>query len=363
MMSNKRVTLICQQLKVGGREVALLSLADALNQRGWKVEILSFLPGALDGMFTQKGISVKTFPVRPKMKRVLALRQHFLRYRPNIVHTHLFSAGFWGRIAASMSGVPVIIHTEGGMLFEEKKWKRMPAERLLARVSDRIICVAQCIKEHLIEAGGLIAETLVVIPNGVRADDLLGKQLRPMGNPPVLFSAGRLARVKGFDVLIEAFAQLDNFRGKLVLAGDGPEANSLKRLAYSLGIADRVEFLGYRKDVCNLLDNVDLYVAPSRSEGLSNSILEAMAAGVPVVATDVGGNRELLNDVGYIVNPNDPAALAKTIASAIADSDTTTKLVSNARQRVAETYTLERMVTAHERLYRQCLKAKGIHLD
>lgn len=362
-MPAKRLTLVSQQLDVGGRETALLSLAEALHKRGWEVEILSFLPGTLDGMFAQKGLSLRTFPVRPEIRRIRELRRHFLRYRPSIVHTHLFSAGFWGRIAANMAGVPVIIHTEGGMLFEEKRWKRMPAEGLLSRVTDRIICVSPSIKEHLSQAGGRITESLVVIPNGIATDDLLQIPLRPMGDPPLLFSAGRLARIKGYDVLIRAIAQLDNFSGKLILAGDGPEAESLRHLADSLGIGNRVEFLGYRDDVRKLLGKADLYIAPSRSEGLSNSILEAMAAGVPVIATGVGGNCELLNGVGRIVPPENPAALAMAITAAVADTDTTITLARDARQRVAANYTLDRMVSAHEELYRQCLEAKGIHVD
>ncbi len=358
-MPDKHIALVYQQFDLGGRQKALLVLADALKKRGWKVEVLSFLPGVLDQIFEEKGIPVQTFPTRLKTQRILRLRQYFLRHRPNIVHTHLFSAGFWGRIAARMSGVPVIIHTEGGMLFEEKRWKRIPAERLLARVSDHVICVAQSIKEHLIEAGGLSAESLVVIPNGIIADDLFQNPLRPMGDAPVLFSAGRLARVKGYDLLIRAFAQLDKLPGKLVLAGDGPEAESLKRLADSLGVADRVEFLGYRNDVRKLLAKADLYVAPSRSEGLSNSILEAMAAGVPVVATDVGGNRELLGGTGHIVPLEDPTALAAAISSAIKDPETTMKLAENARHRVKSIYTLDHVVTAHEELYCRCLDSKG----
>jgi len=277
-----------------------------------------------------------------------------------VVHTHLFSAGFWGRIAAKLSGVPVIIHTEGGMPFEEKRWKRVPAEHLLTRLSDAVICVAQAIKDHLIDAGGLAAESLLVIPNGVAADNLLQLPIRTISDRPVVFSAGRLAKVKGYDLLIRAMAGLDDVAGKLLLAGDGPEAEPLKRLSETLGVSDRIEFLGYREDVQQLLAQSDLYVTPSRSEGMSNSILEAMAAGVPVVATDVGGNRELLGDTGRIVPPEDPAALAAAITSAVKNPETTMKLAKSARHRMESTYTLDHVVTAHEELYYRCLKSKGI---
>ncbi|MEE8343291.1 MAG: glycosyltransferase, partial [Gammaproteobacteria bacterium] len=279
-MNQKRITLIYQQLDLGGRQLALLALAEALQGRGWQVEILSFLHGELEEKFARRGISVQVFPVRPKVRRILKLRRHFLRNPPMIVHTHLFSAGFWGRISAKLAGVPVIIHTEGGMPFEEKRWKRVPAEHLLTRLSDAVICVAQAIKDHLVDAGGLAAESLLVIPNGVAADNLLRLPIRTISDRPVVFSAGRLAKVKGYDLLIRAMANLDGVTGKLLLAGDGPEAGPLKRLSATLGVSDQVEFLGYREDVQQLLAQADLYVTASRSEGMSNSILEAMAAGV-----------------------------------------------------------------------------------
>jgi len=358
-----RIALISQQLNPGGREKALLSLADALQTRGWKVEVLTFLPGLLDQLFVQRGIPVRTFQARLKMQRISQLRRYLMQHRPNIVHTHLFSAGFWGRIAAKLAGVPVIIHTEGGMPFEEKRWKRIPAERLLTQFSDRVVCVAGAIKDHLVQVGGLPAESLVVIPNGIETDELLKIPLRPIADPPRIFSAGRLYNVKGYDVLIRAFAQVDRYNGKLVLAGDGPEAGALRQLADTLGVANRVEFLGYRDDIHGLLGQSDLYVTPSRSEGLSNSILEAMAAGVPVIATDVGGNRELLEGAGRIVPPENPKSMAASITEAVKESEITMTLAKKARQRIIDHYTLNKVVAAHEELYQQCLQAKGVNLE
>jgi glycosyltransferase involved in cell wall biosynthesis len=200
----------------------------------------------------------------------------------------------------------------------------------------------------------------MVIHNGIDRDLLLEQPRNAPAETAVLFSAGRLKPIKGYDLLIRALPLLHRFSCRLVLAGDGPERENLERLADTLGVADRVHFVGHSHDVRTLLSKADAYVAPSRSEGMSNSIIEAMAAGVPIVATAVGGNIELVRGAGWLVPANNPSALTQGIERALSERAQTNHFVNEARKRVRRHYTMDRVVDAHEALYRERLARKRI---
>jgi glycosyltransferase involved in cell wall biosynthesis len=168
----------------------------------------------------------------------------------------------------------------------------------------------------------------------------------------VIGSVGRLAHIKGYDRLITAFAALNNLTTSLLLVGDGPERGALERQAQQLGVADRVTFTGYQANPAPYLTRMDLFVLPSRSEGMSVALLEAMAAGIPVAVTKAGANREII-DGGHCgtLLADDEGTWAHIMAATLDDQGTTTAKVHAARQRVRDHYSLQTTLAGYERLY------------
>lgn len=366
-MVRPKVVCLIERLDRGGDEKMVCNLMPAFKAYGLEPWLITFMPGALDEQIRQEGVSQVCLEARTKAGRIPALVKIFRELSPHIIHTRLFSAGFWGRPAALLSGRAAIVHTHPGYTFREKKWKRLPAEKILSGVTDRIVCVSTAVRDHLVNIGGLPEKKMAVIPNAI--DTTLFDTIPPrkIGTPTRLISVGRLARVKGQDILLRALPYLGHSVDEVVIVGDGPEGPNLHRLACQLQVASKVTFLGARDDIPELLAQSDLFVAPSRSEGLPVAVLEAMAAAMPVVATSVGGTNDVLEGVGWLAPPRDPEALAHMIRSALANPEIVGQKIKAARDRVKRLYGFNQMVAAHLQLYADCcpglnryLQARGI---
>src|SRR5262249_11397663 len=230
--------------------------------------------------------------------------RNFLRKEPyHIVHTHTSKAGFVGRLAARLAGVPVIVHTAHGFAFHEASPASVrlfysTLERIAARWCDRIVSVSEFHRRWAIELGMCSPGQIMAISNGIadisrnRDADVaeLRRQLGARCGDLVVLSMARLVADKGLEYLVEAAAMLPSTgrRIHVVIAGDGPARGRLEQLAVTLGVTDRVTFLGFREDVGDLLAACDLVVLPSLREGLSIALLEAMAAAKPIIASSIG---------------------------------------------------------------------------
>ncbi len=265
------------------------------------------------------------------MAAVLRLRRLLRRERAGVVVTFFRDANLVGTAAARLAGVPVV-STRRNLGY----WQT-PGEIRLLRILNRgaaLIAVnAEAVRTHTLRSEGVSSGRVRVVPNAV---DL--ERFRPVsaaeraarrerlglpGDGVLLGCVANLRPVKGHDVLLRAFAAMDTGPARLALAGTGELEGALRRRSGELGVADRVHFLGSRGDVPALLSAFDLVVSASLSEGLSNAILEAMAAGLPVVATAVGGNPELVvpGETGELVPAEDPPALARALAGLVADRE------------------------------------------
>jgi glycosyltransferase involved in cell wall biosynthesis len=213
-----------------------------------------------------------------------------------------------------------------------------------------------------LESEGVPAARVEVIPNGVSVDRF---SPRPFGARPVttILTVANLRPEKAHEVLLAAAAQLSPRYPQLqvVVAGDGPRAAELRTLAHTLGIEGRVNFLGHREDVPALLALADAFVLPSRSEAFPNGAIEAMAAGLPVVASRVGGLLDLIDEgrTGLLVPPDDPAALARAIEGLILSPARAEMLGAAAREEVTRLYSFDRMVRGFEDLYLSQLETAG----
>jgi glycosyltransferase involved in cell wall biosynthesis len=356
------------ELSTGGAQVALLRLLKGLDRDRFSPTVACLYNG--DGAVAQeiRALDIDVFDARMRHKADLLalprLYHHIRRTHPTILHTSLFHANLPGRILGRLAGVPVVICSERTMAMESK-W-RYRLNRWTIGLVDCVVVVSANVRDFCISHIGLPADKLVVIYNGV---DLPQDRLAPQGkaradlslplDAPIIGAVSRLDPVKGVDVLLRAIALVEDVH--LAIVGDGPERASLAALADDLGVSNRVHWAGHRRDVPRLLPAFDLFVQPSLHEGLSNATLEAMTAGLPVVATAVGGTSEVVVDevTGFLVPPRDPQALAQGICALLHDSDLRRKMGRAGQARVAQHFSLKHMVEQTQALYERLLETGG----
>ena len=289
------------------------------------------------------------------------------RRRVQIVHSYLFHANWFGTLTARMARVPVAIVSKRSMDVYPRARDRW-ACRLVNRLADRVTAVAEAVRDHVHLTEGCPLDKIVVIPNGI---DTAGVPAPPgsPGLPPDLGAEGepgkvvgtitRLVWKRGHEELLAAAAIIARAEpgAKLLIVGDGPLRASLEDRARQLGLNGEVRFLGAVAHAARLLPSFDVFVLSSLLEGMSNALLEAMAAGRPVVATRVGGNSELVVDgeTGFLVPPRDPEALANAVIRLVRDPRAARRFGEAGRRRAESEFSLTTMVGRLERLYESLL--------
>lgn len=351
---------------VAGGQMVALRLLQAARRRGDEGFVIAPAPGPFVDLVRAEGLDVhfldvnRTFRVGDAWRLARLLR----RERADLLHTHTaLAANVLSRIAGRIAGVPVISHLHIENHFRPQPLLRAPLRALdnwTARLAARHVAVSEDTRRAFVEQG-YPAARVVTIYNGIElsaAASANGGRLRAeLGVPAdasLIGSVARLCAVKGQRELIEALGSLPGTR--LLLVGDdleegGEYRRSLERDAARLGVSDRVVFTGPRGDVPAILEELDVFVLPSWTEGLPMTVLEAMAQGKPVVATPVGGTPELVVDgeTGLLVPPRDPTRLAQAIRGLLADPDRAARLGRAGRERVGASFTaaeMERRVLA-----------------
>jgi glycosyltransferase involved in cell wall biosynthesis len=374
--SNERaipILYLITELSTGGAQMALLRLLERLDRERYTPTVACLYNG--DGAVAQdiRALGVPVFDARMRHKAdllaLLRLYRHICHVRPAILHTSLFHANLSGRVLGRLVGLagtpaPIVICSERTMAMESE-WRYRLNRRTIGLV-DRVIAVSTNVRDFCVSHIGLPAEKLVVIYNGVQvpASPSSPREARAkLGLPSdglVIGGVSRLDPAKGIDFLIRALARVDDVT--LVIVGDGPERAVLETLASDLGVADRIHWAGHRRDVPYLLPALDVFVQPSLHEGMPNTVLEAMAASLPVVATAVGGTPEIIEAgvAGLLIPPRDPDALADAIISLLRNPDLRRRMSQAGQERVANYFTIECMVEQTEQLYEQLLTEKGI---
>ncbi len=303
-------------------------------------------------------------PVSPRdLLGLLELVRLMRRARPHIVHASSSKAGVLGRVAAWLAGVPIRVFTVHGWAFTasqgfEARLYRL-AERAVRLLTTTTICVSESERAAGIEARTCDAARSVVIRTGI--DGTSRPRARPADGVPVIVSVGRLQAPKDITTLLRALALVRGTYNALVV-GDGPELRTVKEERRRLGLGEVVRLAGERDDVPAILASSHVFVLSSRSEALPVSILEAMAAGLPVVASQVGGVPELVVDgqTGLLVPAGDPPALAAALQRLVDDPVLRGRLGAAGRARVEEQFRLDSFLEAHLDLYRRALAARGL---
>lgn len=296
-----------------------------------------------------------------KLKMLWQLASHFRRIRPHVVHTHNTYAHIYGTLAARLSGVPVVVNTQHG-----RGCGIMPKNRQHFRIANRwtdsIVAVSEDSAAQCRLDDPRSSERIMRIWNGIDVERFDFRLSPPAGERPTAISVARLSPEKDFATLLHAVAQVvrevPDFRLRLV--GDGDERDALERLTDQLGLRNHAEFLGERKDVPALLEEAGFFVSSSRTEGVSLTLLEAAAVGLPIVTTSVGGNPEVVEDglTGFLVPPEQPSALAAAIVRMCHSRDRWADMGRLGRERVERHFEIERMVREYEELYERLLSPR-----
>lgn len=357
-----RVMHLLYSLGTGGMELGVLKLMRGLDPTRVQSAVCSFMSAEHSAAEwrTQERVFHLGHRKGNDPRLVTRLAGLFRRERPDIVHTHAWGTLCEGVLGAALARVPCVVHGEHGTMEVRPLQRRI--QRLMWRRVNRVLAVSHELAARLSEAMRFPLDRITVIPNGVDVARF-GRARREMtraslGLSPDAFvvgTAGRCVAVKDQHMLLRAFAAARS-RGLAlhgVIAGDGPLRPELEHLAADLGLADCVRFLGARDDVPDLLAAMDVFALTSRSEGMSNTVLEAMAAGLPVLATRVGGNPELVDEgvTGELVPPQQPDALADALLVLGHDPGRRRRMGAAARARVEQKFSLSGMLRRYERLY------------
>ena len=367
MPRTPRVLQVVLSLTPGGTEGLVVELCRRLapefgvavccldNEGEWAVDLQA------------RGIEVKALRRRPGFRPLVghAIAQFAKERQIDVLHCHQYSPFVYGRFAAVWNRRLKIVYTEHGRLSDAPpSWKRRLVNPWLSRFDGSIVAVSNELRDYMI-AARFPSERVEVVHNGVEpatvpsaADRRRARQQPGLDDRAlVVATVARLDSVKDLMTLFEAFAQVRARvpSAKLLVIGDGPERDRLTARATELDLAGAVHMTGYRSDVRALLPAADVYTSSSISEGVSITILEAMAAGIPVVATAVGGTPEVFaheGTGGVLVPCRDPQRLASAIVSLALDQRQRGVMAAAGRRRLESSFTIDRMVDDYARMYR-----------
>ncbi len=367
-LNSRSVLFLITGLYRGGAETQLLLLTRELISRGWAPTIVAMISGGpLRADFESLGVAVKSLGMQrgiPDPRGILRLVRILRQERPVILHTHMVHANLLGRISKMFAPVPVVVSTAQNIR-EGGRWTEL-AYRITDPLVDLTTNVSHAAAERYTRVGAVPREKMRMIPNGVVFQHFgpdsefrigLRKELG-IGAMFAWLAVGRLEIQKDYPNLMKAISRLSR-RSVLLVAGEGPFRSSLEQLTTDLGIQERVHFLGIRKDVPRLMSAADGYVMSSAWEGLPMVLLEAAASSLPIVATDVGGNREIVCDgiSGFLVPGRNPTALAEAMmAMERLPNESRRAMGSAGRTHVSKHYSLSAVVDKWEAIYRSLLE-------
>ncbi len=352
---------------ISGSEAHLLSLLPRLKERGWDIRFMMLHehePGAWDFAreLRARGIPLDSIPLAADVDPIAFLRlaAYLARMRPRILHTHLVHADVYGQVTGALTGVPVRVSTKHG--FNEFRENRGFAlgDRAIASLAHWHIAISRGLARYLEEVEGFDGSSFEIVHYGIEPD---GSPESYRGGEPRLLCVGRLIPIKGHIVLFRAFAEARRRVPSLRLdiAGRGPLEPALRALAKELEIEDAVDFLGYVVPVQRAIEEAAIVVVPSMGEGFGMVALEAMERARPVIAAEIGGLGELVEEgvTGLLVPPGEAEPLAEAIVRLGSDLALARELGEAGRRRALEQFLQERCTDRTELLYEASLNGRG----
>ncbi len=352
---------------ISGSEAHLLSLLPRLKERGWDIRFMMLHehePGASDFAreLTGRGIPLDSIPLAADVDPIAFLRlaAYLARMRPTILHTHLVHADVYGQLTGALTGVPVRVSTKHGF----NEFRENPGfalgDRVIASFAHTHIAISRGLARYLEEVEGFHGGSFEIVHYGIEPD---GASRRYAGGVPRLLCVGRLIPIKGHIVLLRAFAEARRRIPalRLDIAGRGPLEPALRAVAKELEIEDAVRFLGYVAPVQRAIEAAAIVVVPSMGEGFGMVALEAMERARPVIAAEIGGLGELVEEgvTGLLVPPGEAQPLEEAIVRLAGDLELAARMGEAGRRRALEQFLQDRCTDRTELLYEGALSARG----
>jgi len=366
-MARIRICQMITELRPAGAERSLYELATRLDRDRFDVRVVALRGGQVADWLVEAGIRTDVLGVRGrwdvfKLRRLARLLR---RDRADILHTHLFHADLAGRAGASLAAVPNLVHTVRTAEGRFRPW-HFAFARFFAGRCKRIICVSPSVLTSHSRRSGLPLQYYTMIPNGInvqayaRDDQARTKLRRYWGiapDQPVAAFVGRLAPEKGIETLLSVVSHLAA-RGQtlhLVVAGDGPMRGVVENYAAHGEGGEACHVLGHVRNVRDVLSAADMFITTSHWEGMPLAVIEAMAASLPVVGTDVAGTRDAVqrDKAGLLVPADDVVALANAVERLVNHPDLRHRLGRTAEQLASQHFTIDATIAAHQTLYEQ----------
>ena len=370
-----KVMFLITGLAYGGAETQLVNLATKLKCRGWDVRVVSMLPPqAFVEELKNAHIPLATLNMRRGVadpRAVFRLLKILREWEPDILHSHMVHANLLARVVRIFCKIPVLISTAHS-IDEGGSWREV-AYRLTDPLADLTTNVSRTAVERYIRVGAAPKNKIIFMPNGIdtakfNLNKAAGQHLRNelgVDNYFVWLAVGRFEEAKDYPNMLRAFKMIVSKKSDVVLllVGQGSLLEEVKKLAGALGMKDNVRFLGVRQDVPDLMNAADAFVLSSRWEGFGLVLAEAMSCQLPVVATDSGGPREILNGgkLGHLVPPGDSEALAAAMMKMMSLPEAERQAMGRAgRAYIEANYSLEHVVDQWEALYKELLTKRGL---
>lgn len=368
-----RVVYLAHAFMVGGAEEMVLNLVRHLPERFEPAVVCINRAGPIGEEIQGTGVPFRVLGLTPGLARpfeVMRLRDFLYECEPHIVHTFLLTASLYGRFAAQLARVPIVVGTEVNV-YQNKRPLHALAERWLMRGTDAVVASAGAVRDFYVEQVGADRAKVEVIYNAVDWAQLqttmTREEMRASVGIPLAARVGgiiaRLTEQKAHGVLFDALAHTPALADvHLMVVGDGELRDALKSRVETLGLSPRVHFVGARRDLGNVLAAIDVFLMPSLWEGLPLSLVLAMGAGLPVIATSVAGIPELVEDgvSGCLVKPGDAAGLGAAIARVLGNDTERVLIGQAARAFVRPRFGVDGYVSSITSLYDRLLAAKGL---
>jgi glycosyltransferase involved in cell wall biosynthesis len=391
-VSKVKIIRIIARLNIGGPAIHTILLTAGLNNERFESMLVTGVEGEYEGNMFDLAAAKGVKPIIiPQLKRnidpigglitLFKLYRLMRRQKPHVVHTHTATAGLLGRLAAKLAGVPVILHTFHGHVlrgyFGPLRSKALVwIERFLARLSDRIVTVSEGQRQELAGYGVAPLEKITVVPLGFELESLLaceshrGELRRELGladGDKLVGIVARLVPIKNHRLFLQAAQVVVETmpQARFLVVGDGELREELEAYAHDLGLEGGVLFTGWRRDLPRLYADLDVVALTSINEGTPVSLIEAMAAGVPVVATAVGSVPDVVveGETGYLVKDGDVKGMAKAIIELLRDPEKAKEMGIAGREAVYPRFAAHTLIANVEGLYAELLRQKNINLD
>ncbi len=369
-----KICYIIGQLGKGGAERQLYELVKGIDKNKFNPVVISLSKGGYWAKEFRK-LNIQIIELHRsgnrEFLRLFKIVKLLKAIQPTIVHTYMFSGNSYGRIAAIITRVPIIIASERNLpvIGKDKNYYMICIDKLLAFFSHAIICNSFMASQSLIDVYSFNVEKVFTVQNGIDISAFVKEtksNLQKKLAKKVVGTIGSLSSQKNqilfldmAKIVIESFNRMDLI---FLIVGEGPLRFKLEKYSEDLGISNHVVFTGESDDIPNILKNIDVFVLTSLYEGMANVIMEAMLSGLPIVATDVGGNSELIiEDVtGFLCPSNDAKSLSDKVITLLNDEMKTKSMGQLGKMRILKEFNLERMIRETEDIYIRFLNKKRL---